>query len=169
MNKQELFGYSVNLIRLAEEDGGGWFAEVPELKGCIADGSDPDQALNSLKNVVEIWLEVAQEEKKEIPSPRIYVDSEYSGKFTLRIPKTLHRLLAQHADREGVSLNQYVLSLVAYNFCEKVHLNDNSKNCDDLSRPYSRIIYEVYDKDINWVTPGMRDNPFNLSSELKER
>ncbi|WP_042226876.1 toxin-antitoxin system HicB family antitoxin, partial [Paenibacillus popilliae] len=33
----------------------------------------------------------------------------YSGKFNVRIPKTLHRQLAEQSEREGVSLNQYVL------------------------------------------------------------
>lgn len=119
MSKDTLFGYSVNLIRLSEEDGGGWLADVPELKGCLADGNTPQEALDNLKEVIETWLEVAIEEGKKIPDPRIYVNDDYSGKFTLRLPKTLHRELANEADREGVSLNQYILSLVTYNFGKK--------------------------------------------------
>jgi predicted HicB family RNase H-like nuclease len=38
---------------------------------------------------------------------------EYSGKFNLRIPKSLHAALAQEADAEGVSLNQLVLAKLA--------------------------------------------------------
>lgn len=33
-----------------------------------------------------------------------------SGKFMLRLPRSLHGLLADEAEREGVSLNQLVLS-----------------------------------------------------------
>ena len=33
---------------------------------------------------------------------------EYSGRLLLRIPKELHRDLAESAKRNGVSLNQYV-------------------------------------------------------------
>ena len=36
-------------------------------------------------------------------------ESQYSGKFVLRIPKTLHARLAMEAEKEGVSLNQYAL------------------------------------------------------------
>ncbi|MFD2670789.1 toxin-antitoxin system HicB family antitoxin [Marinicrinis sediminis] len=36
-------------------------------------------------------------------------DEEYSGKFVLRLPKTLHRQLSEKAKHEGVSLNQYTL------------------------------------------------------------
>jgi hypothetical protein len=35
---------------------------------------------------------------------------EYSGKFIVRVPKSLHRQLDRLADREGVSLNQYLVS-----------------------------------------------------------
>ncbi|OQB15791.1 MAG: HicB family protein [Firmicutes bacterium ADurb.Bin193] len=34
---------------------------------------------------------------------------EYSGKISLRLPKTLHKDLINNAKNEGVSLNQYVL------------------------------------------------------------
>ena len=31
----------------------------------------------------------------------------YSGQFKLRIPRSLHRSLAEHSQREGISMNQY--------------------------------------------------------------
>lgn len=33
----------------------------------------------------------------------------FSGRLVLRIPRSLHRLLKEEADVEGVSLNQYML------------------------------------------------------------
>ncbi len=38
---------------------------------------------------------------------------EYSGKLMLRIPKDLHRDLAEAAKRNGVSLNQYAVYKLA--------------------------------------------------------
>ena len=38
---------------------------------------------------------------------------EYSGKFNIRIPKSLHAALASEAEAEGVSLNQLVLTKLA--------------------------------------------------------
>lgn len=38
---------------------------------------------------------------------------EYSGKLLLRIPKELHRQLAEAAKENGVSLNQYALYKLA--------------------------------------------------------
>ena len=39
--------------------------------------------------------------------------SEYSGKITVRIPKTLHKELVTSAKGEGISLNQYILYKLA--------------------------------------------------------
>ena len=38
------------------------------------------------------------------PAPK----EEYSGKFVVRLPRSLHRQLVESAEREGVSLNQLV-------------------------------------------------------------
>lgn len=33
----------------------------------------------------------------------------------LHLPRSLHRILAEQAEREGVSLNQYMVSLLSFN------------------------------------------------------
>ena len=59
------------------------------------------------------WLEAALEEGIQIHEP----DSleAYSGQFKLRIPRSLHRLLAEHSQREGISMNQYCVYLLSRN------------------------------------------------------
>nr|WP_260866403.1 type II toxin-antitoxin system HicB family antitoxin [Paenibacillus xylanexedens] len=42
-----------------------------------------------------------------IPEP--IGEDEYSGKFNLRVPKSLHRQLVERVAAESVSLNQYCL------------------------------------------------------------
>lgn len=44
---------------------------------------------------------------------RILEGREYSGKVNLRMPKSLHRDLARRAEREGVSLNQVIVTSLA--------------------------------------------------------
>ena len=41
--------------------------------------------------------------------PKSIDERQYSGRISLRVPKTLHAILAMEAEKEGVSLNQYVL------------------------------------------------------------
>ena len=113
-SREDLFGYSVRLSHLSEEDGGGWLAEVPELDGCISTGESPQQALADVQDAIKCWLESAKEHGKEIPPPADHTEPEFSGKFTLRVPRTLHRMLARRAEAEGVSLNQYLVSLISF-------------------------------------------------------
>lgn len=103
--------YSVVLNALTEADGGGWLAETRELPGCTAVGQTREEALRNLEEARLAWLETAVEEGFVIPDPRL--SSEYSGKLTLRIPKSLHALLAGLADDEGVSLNQLICDLIS--------------------------------------------------------
>jgi predicted HicB family RNase H-like nuclease len=49
-----------------------------------------------------------------LPEPPVRPEGRaYSGKFNVRIPKTLHAALVTEADAEGVSLNQLVLAKLA--------------------------------------------------------
>lgn len=48
------------------------------------------------------WLEAVLEEGVEIHEPDSLED--YSGQFKLRIPRSLHRSLAEHSQREGISI-----------------------------------------------------------------
>ena len=59
-----------------------------------------------IQEAMEGWLEAALQRGFDIPEPR--PEEEYSGKFVVRVPRSLHRELVATADREGVSLNQYI-------------------------------------------------------------
>ena len=67
------------------------------------------------------WIQAAMEEGIEIPEP--LSEAEYSGQFKLRIPKSLHRALAQHSKEEGISMNQYCLYLLTKNDAEALRVN----------------------------------------------
>ena len=77
------------------------------MDGCQSTGNTLDELYVSLNEAMEGYLEVKLENNLPIPIPEDVED--YSGKFVVRIPKTLHRRLAVQADKEGVSLNQLAL------------------------------------------------------------
>ena len=54
------------LIYPAEE--GGYVAEIPILKGCLAQGETPDECLKELAKVQTLWLESAKRNKQKLPS-----------------------------------------------------------------------------------------------------
>ena len=69
--------------------------------------------LQMQKTQKKTWLTAAIEDGIEIAEPET-ADS-YSGQFKLRLPKTLHKTLAEKSKKEGVSMNQYCVYLLAKN------------------------------------------------------
>src|SRR4030042_3708161 len=97
-------------IHVAPE--GGYVAEIEDLPGCLAQGETLAEAYELIEEARRMWLEVAYEDGQDIPEPRSA--QEYSGKFFIRAPRSLHRKLDQMAKREGVSLNQYLVTTLAH-------------------------------------------------------
>ena len=97
-------------IHVAHE--GGFVAEIEDLPGCYAQGETLEEAYNEIEIARKLWLETTFEDGQDIPLPSD--EEEYSGKFYIRTPKSLHRKLSLLAKREGVSLNQYLVSSLAH-------------------------------------------------------
>jgi predicted RNase H-like HicB family nuclease len=55
------------IIYPAEE--GGYVAEIPALKGCLAQGETLLECLQELKTVETLWLDSARRNHRKIPSP----------------------------------------------------------------------------------------------------
>jgi predicted RNase H-like HicB family nuclease len=60
--------YAIAIFYSDEDEG--FMAVVPELPGCSAFGDTEDTALREVKIAIELWLEVAEKEGREIPQPR---------------------------------------------------------------------------------------------------
>jgi antitoxin HicB len=90
---------------------GGYVIEFPDLPGCMTQVEDLAEVAPMADEIRTLWIETEYERGQEIPLPSY--PEEYSGKFNLRLPRSLHRTLAEAAERDGVSLNQYVSTLLA--------------------------------------------------------
>lgn len=58
--------YRYNVCLIPEPDG-RWSAEVPALPGCFTWGNTREEALERIKEAMELFLEVLIEEGKPIP------------------------------------------------------------------------------------------------------
>src|SRR4029450_2511521 len=94
---------------LTPDEGGGYLIEFPDLPGCISDGETVEEAIGNGLDAKRAWLAVAREKGRAIPEP----GGQLSGKWVQRVPKSLHSRLVERAEREGVSLNTLVVSLIA--------------------------------------------------------
>ncbi len=98
-------------IALQYDPDGYWIAEHPELLGCKADGETPQEALSSLEVARELWIESRLATGLDVPEPKEV--TQYSGRFVLRLAKSMHRELAQEAEEEGISLNSHIGQVLA--------------------------------------------------------
>jgi len=98
-------------VTIHPDPDGGCVAEIEELPGCMTQAETLDEAFKAIEDARQVWIKGTYEMGQDIPLPRDM--EEHSGKFMVRIPRSLHRNLVRAAKREGVSLNQYVTSLLA--------------------------------------------------------
>ena len=97
-----------------DERDRGYIAIAPDLPGCSAFGDTKSKALRELERAIEAWIETANDDGRPLPVPSPPpAPARYSGKVLLRLPSSLHEQLARGAEREGVSLNQWLVMLLA--------------------------------------------------------
>jgi len=85
---------------------GTWFARVLEFPGCMTEGDSQALALEMLEDATALWIRAHLEDRVPIPEP--FGDDAFSGKFVVRVSRSLHRDLTRRSELEGVSLNQFV-------------------------------------------------------------
>lgn len=110
--------YKLEIVPDSEESG--FVASYPELPGCITCGSTIADAVNNAEDAKKAWLLSAIEEHITIAEPESA--QSYFGQFKLRIPKTLHKTLVEDSKKEGISMNQYCVYLLAKNSEKKIIL-----------------------------------------------
>lgn len=92
---------------------GGYTISFPDLPGCLTCVQTLADIEDAAHNAKLAWVEACLEQGLDIPSPSSLDD--YSGQFKLRIPRTLHKQLAEDSKREGISMNQYCVYLLSKN------------------------------------------------------
>ena len=120
-------------IKLVPEEDGTYFVEVEELPGCMSAGDTAEEAVEMIHEAMEAWIESNIERGLKIPLPN--ATKEYSGKFLVRVPVSLHKRLAEQAKKEGVSLNQFVVSLLS----EKVTVAKLLKKIESLEKEIKNL------------------------------
>lgn len=99
------------------EADGSFTAEILEFPGCVASGESAADALANVEDVALDWIDATLEQGQNIPEP--LDNAQYSGKLVLRMSKGLHKRAAKSADREGISLNQFIVTCLAEHVGER--------------------------------------------------
>ena len=94
----------LKIVEWSDEDG-CYVGTCPGLMLGGVHGDDEARVYAELWRTVDEWIAI--HEQDGTPLPLATAGKDYSGKFVVRVGKDLHRELAIHALREGVSLNSY--------------------------------------------------------------
>lgn len=100
----------------------GFIAVASDLPGASAFGETEAEALAELDQAIDAWIEAARAAGNAVPAPsRPASASLPSGKVLVRMPKGLHQRAALCAEREAVSLNQFIVACLAEAVGERSH------------------------------------------------
>jgi len=88
-------------------------ARVRELPDLAEYSDTADEAYALAVDAIATTAKVLAERGRTMPVAVAPAD-EWSGRVTLRVPKSLHRALSDAADVEGCSLNQHIVNVLSY-------------------------------------------------------
>lgn len=127
------YNYGFEIFWSAEDEG--YIATCPEFPGLSAFGETREEATKEAETALELFIEEYKAKGKPLPEPT-GLDA-FSGQLRLRMPKSLHRKLAEAARREETSLNQYIVYLLS-----EQHAYRDSELAMAGSAPASRKVSE---------------------------
>lgn len=96
------------VLHWSEEDQ-CYLVTIPAWQNAQTHGATLEKAAHAAQEVLALLIRSALKNGDPIPPG----DRAYSGNLRLRLPVSLHGRLAREAEREGVSLNQWIVAKLA--------------------------------------------------------
>jgi antitoxin HicB len=97
------------MVLLWSDEDECYVVTLPAWQNTRTHGATLEEATRNGLQVLSLLIETALKNGEAIPAP----ERRYSGNLRLRLPVSMHARLAQDAEREGVSLNQWIVSKLA--------------------------------------------------------
>lgn len=118
-------------------EGDHWAAEFPELPGLVAGHETWEGLRGAVEDAKRAYFDVALQEGMVVPTPST-VDESYSGRFMLRLGRSLHGSASRRARAEGISLNAFITVAVAKEIGRAEAIGQPSDNERAASHPARR-------------------------------
>ncbi|MDE0024445.1 MAG: toxin-antitoxin system HicB family antitoxin [Spirochaetaceae bacterium] len=109
MKRLNAYAYNITVRECVFEGEPLFEARVKELPDVREYAESAQEAYDLAIDTIETAAGMFAETGRPFPPPTSPQD-EFSGRVTLRIPRSLHRALASAAEDEGVSLNQHLVT-----------------------------------------------------------
>ena len=69
-------------IIMRSDEEGDFIARIHEMPGCLAHGSDANNALENLREIQEMWIEERLSKGQEVPEPEQDGSAEWEMEFS---------------------------------------------------------------------------------------
>jgi antitoxin HicB len=97
------------MVALWSAEDACYVVTLPAWQGARTHGATLTEAMTNAREVLQLLINSALKHGEPIPR----AERRYSGNLRLRLPTSLHGRLALEAEREGVSLNQWIVARLA--------------------------------------------------------
>lgn len=105
--------YTISVRREMMDGESYWVARVEELPDILEFGQTKDEAYNLAIDTIITGQEMCLSEGIHFPSPKKFEEHQTSGRVTLRLPKSLHHKCIIESEKEGVSINTYIVTCIS--------------------------------------------------------
>ena len=133
--------YSVNVCW--DDEDNCFIATCLEFPLLSAHGDTREEAISEFQLVLEMAIESFTEDHLELPKPK--TTDSHSGQFRIRLPKSLHSSLAEMAEKENVSLNTYVISLLSANNASQKAYAEKTNDLERIVANLTSILVPQHD------------------------
>ena len=106
--------YTRLVQEMNDESGHYFYGRILELDGCQSTSDTLEELYESLNEAMEGYIETKIENNLSIPIPE--TPNNYSGKFVVRLPKSLHQRLAIEAEKEEWAITRWLELLLQLQF-----------------------------------------------------
>lgn len=136
--------YPILIEEIIDEGESLFTASIKELPGLIVYGETLEEVYDEIELAKADWIEANLEWGRPIKEPLENSPEEYSGKITLRLPKTLHRDVKERSEIEGVSLNQTIVQLINDGLFKQTQnvVEQLAEQFEHMTKKFSQIIAE---------------------------
>lgn len=141
MNIFDAERYTISVRKEIVEGDELYVARVAELQDVEEYADSHTEAYALAIDTIETAYELCLEKGIAFPEPEKSSEhlAQLSGRITLRIPKSLHFKLAQQAENEGVSLNQFIVSDLSESYGRVSFYNNVTAQLSRLEKSLTRV------------------------------
>ncbi len=136
--------YKISVQKIIVDEELFFEATVHELPDVREYGENHQKAYQLALDTISTAASMYAEQGRKFPVPEIRPGDGFSGRVTLRLPKSLHRHATVLSEMEGVSLNQLLVAAIAEKVGAETVFSKLESKLDDYQALFSTYFEKKY-------------------------